>query len=110
MELVTEFRFSTENDRTIGSFDIYVTDSLVQYEFSCTLECKIHNKWVTVSSICSKQYTAAHTICKSIFIIRIPTAKVYNTNATEWKVVTSLPAWKVNRFVVATGSSITCQL
>ena len=106
MEEHVAFYFSTRSGEVIQSFEIYVTDPLVEYNFECTVECRDNEDCVSVNKIESRVYIPTSTISKSAFVIRIPVSKIDSRKHKRWKVETSLPAWKINTYVTATGYTL----
>ena len=106
MEERVAFYFSTRSSEIIQSFEIYVTDPLVEYNFECTVQCRDDGDWVIVNIIEGRVYIPTSTISKSVFVIRIPVSKIDSRKHKRWKVETSLPAWKVNTYVTATGYTL----
>ena len=106
MEKHIAFFFSTRSGEVVQSFEIYVTDRLVDYTFECVVECTDNENCVSTNKIESRVYIPTSTISKSTFVIRIPVSKIDGQTHKRWKVETSLPAWKINTYVTATGYTL----
>ena len=105
---MAEFTFRVKESKEIDTFNLYWTDNMVDYEFECVIVCKINAQWNIVMKVPNKKYLPRETIGSNIYRIAISLPKAARRLAAEWKLITTLPKWKVDRYLRATGYYTSC--